>query len=115
VLTIQQIYKDATLFFSQDSAATVAHVIPTMDRIDIVLHGTGDMSLTPSVKHALIFARKLLDKYYSKTDLSNVYRIAMGMWHNMLVFIVYKKWIHSSPSSNETQVLYAARLDKAVG
>lgn len=49
-----------------------------MDRIDAVLHSTGATVLTPSVKHALTFARKHLDKYYSKTDLSNVYQIAMS-------------------------------------
>jgi len=82
---VKQIYKDATLFFSQDSGATIAHVIPTMDRIDAVLRNTGDAALTPSVKHALVFARKLLDKYYSKTDLSNIYRIAMGTWFPLFV------------------------------
>ena len=37
-----------------------------------------------SVKHALTFARKSINKYYSKTDLSNVYRIAMGMFKIIL-------------------------------
>ena len=66
------------MFFSQDTAATIAHVIPTMDRIDATLCCTGPTALNDAVKHALVFARKLLDKYYSKTDLSNVYRITMG-------------------------------------
>jgi hypothetical protein len=73
-------YKDATLFFSQDAVATIAHVIPTMDRIDAMLSGSSTEPLSPSVKHALSFARKIMDKYYSKTDLSNVYRIAMGVF-----------------------------------
>jgi hypothetical protein len=55
-----------------------------MDRIDNMLRASGRASLNPSVKHALTFARTLLDKYYSKTDLSNVYRIAMGMLHTWL-------------------------------
>jgi hypothetical protein len=71
-------YKDATLFFSQDAIATIAHVIPTMDRIDAMLSSSSTEPLSPSVKHALSFARKIMDKYYSKTDLSNVYWIAMG-------------------------------------
>ena len=50
-----------------------------MDCIDAALRCTGPMALIDAVKHALVFARKLLDKYYSKTDLSNVYRIAMGV------------------------------------
>jgi hypothetical protein len=72
-------YKDATLFFSQDAVATIAHVIPTMDQIDAMLSSSSTKPLLSSVKHALSFARKIMDKYYSKTDLSNVYRIAMGM------------------------------------
>jgi len=72
-------YKEVTLFFSQDAVATIAHVIPTMDRIDTMLSSSSTELLLPSVKHALSFARKIMDKYYSKMDLSNVYRIAMGM------------------------------------
>ena len=51
----------------------IAHVIPTMDRIDAMLRDSVQEPLLPSVKHALLFARKIMDKYYSKTDLSNVY------------------------------------------
>ena len=72
-------YKDATLFFSQDNVVTIAHVVLTMDRIDAMLSNSATMPLTPAIKHALSFARRLMDKYYSKTDFSNVYRIAMGM------------------------------------
>jgi hypothetical protein len=71
-------YKDATLFFSQDNVVTIAHVVPTMDRNDVVLSNSATMPLTPAIKHALSFAHRLMDKYYSKTDFSNVYRIAMG-------------------------------------
>jgi len=77
-LTVYQMYKEATLFFSRDDISTIAHVIPTMDGIDAMLRDSALEPLAPSVKHALSFARKLMDKYYSKTDLSNVYRIAMG-------------------------------------
>jgi hypothetical protein len=73
-------YKEATVFFSQDSVSTIAHVIPTMDRIEAMLSSSSTEPLSPSVKHALSFARTIMDKYYSKTDLSNVYRIAMGMF-----------------------------------
>jgi len=71
-------YKDVTLFFSQDNAITIANVVPTMDHINKMLSTSAVTPLTPAVKHALIFACKLMDKYYSKTDLSNVYCIAMG-------------------------------------
>lgn len=72
-------YKDATLFFSQDNAVTIANVVPTMDRIDQMLNDSAATPLHPAVKHALAFGRKLMNKYYSKTDLSNVYRIAIGL------------------------------------
>lgn len=86
-------YKDATLFFSQDTAATIAHVIPTMDRLDAMLNNSSMEPLSPSVKHALSFARKIVDKYYSKTDLSNVYRIAMGMSSDEV-------WLHLASLTN---------------
>ncbi|KAI0279785.1 hypothetical protein BC826DRAFT_869450, partial [Russula brevipes] len=70
-------YKEATVFFSRDDISTIAHVIPTMDRIDAMLKDSALEPLCPSVKCTLSFARKHMDKYYSKTDLSNVYRIAM--------------------------------------
>ena len=73
-------YKDATLFFSQDDAVTIPNVVLTMDWIDAMLSSFTMAPLAPSVKHALSFTHRLMDKYYSKTDLSNVYRIAMGMY-----------------------------------
>ena len=73
-------YKEGTIFFSQDFVATIAHVIPTMDQIDTMLSSSSVEPLSPSVKHALSFAQKIINKYYSKMDLSNVYQISMGMF-----------------------------------
>ena len=73
-------YKEGMIFFSQDSVVTIAHVIPTMDWIDTMLSSSSVEPLSPSVKHALLFAWKIMDKYYSKMDLLNVYQIAMGMF-----------------------------------
>ena len=73
-------YKEGMIFFSQDSVVTIAHVIPTMDWIDTMLSSSSVEPLSPSVKHALLFAWKIMVKYYPKTDLSNVYQIAMGMF-----------------------------------
>ncbi|KAF8238235.1 hypothetical protein L208DRAFT_1212594, partial [Tricholoma matsutake] len=70
-------YKDTTLFFSQDDAVTIANVVPTMDRIDAMLSSLAMTPLVPAIKHTLTFACQLMDKYYSKTDLLNVYCIAM--------------------------------------
>jgi hypothetical protein len=49
-----------------------------MDRIDEMLDDSAGRTLHPSVKRGLAFAKKVINKYYSKTDVSNVYRIAMG-------------------------------------
>jgi hAT family C-terminal dimerisation region len=74
------LFKEATLFFSKDSIETIAHVIPTMDQIDNMLQDSMSEPLMLAVKHVLKFARQIMNKYYSRTDLSNVYRIAMGMF-----------------------------------
>jgi hypothetical protein len=78
LIVLIQMFKDATVFFSQDTVPTIAHVIPTMDRIDALLNSPLH-ALNPAVNAALAFARKTMDKYYSKTDHSGIYRIAMGM------------------------------------
>jgi hypothetical protein len=40
----------------------------------------------PAIRHALTLAKKTLNRYYSLTDESEVYRIAMG---KLLYFILY--------------------------
>lgn len=57
-----------------------------MDHIDKILCETGTTALTSSVKHALTFACNILDKYYLKTDLSNVYQIAMGTFSVLILW-----------------------------
>lgn len=57
-----------------------------MDRIDALLSDAPVEPLSPSVKYALKFARKSINKYYSKTDSSNVYRIAMGKFLDIFYF-----------------------------
>ena len=57
-------YKEATLFFSQDAIAMIAHVIPTMDQINMMLSSSSTELLLPFVKHALSFVWKIMDKYY---------------------------------------------------
>jgi hypothetical protein len=74
-----QIFKDATLFFLRDGAPNIATVIPAMDHIDEVLTMNAlDAHMPISIKAALAMGKKTLNRYYSKTDLSEVYRIAMS-------------------------------------
>lgn len=71
-------YKLATLYFSKDSAS-ISAVIPAMDRIDNKLNARTNQTLHPSIVAAMQLARRKLNRYYELTDLSAVYRVAMGM------------------------------------
>jgi hypothetical protein len=73
-----QIFKDATLFFSR-STPNLAKVVPAMDHIDRHLATTArDSSYKPCIQAAVAMGKKLLNKYYSYTDHSELYRIAMS-------------------------------------
>ncbi len=75
-----QIFKQATLIFSRDDI-TVASVIPAMDRIDAMLtNDTMAHTFSPAIRAALKMGKLTLDRYYSLTDDSEVYRTAMGKY-----------------------------------
>jgi hypothetical protein len=75
-------FKDATLFFSRGGTPNIATVIPAMDRIDEVLATSAfDSQYSISIQAALAMGKKTLNRYYSKTDHSEVYRIAMSKYH----------------------------------
>jgi hypothetical protein len=80
-LTALQLLKDATLVFSQGSPL-LAQVIPAMDKVDrtfadaIKAHATSQ-----PIKAALTLAKSTMNAYYSRTDRSSTYRIAMGVSH----------------------------------
>jgi len=76
---VLQIFKHATLFFSRDTPS-VSTVIPAMDHIDMHL-ATAAQSRTylTSIRAALTIGKWTLNRYYNKTDHSEVYRITMGM------------------------------------
>jgi hypothetical protein len=51
-----------------------------MDHIDEVLTSQSiDNKYEPSIRAVLGLAKKVLNRYYSATDQSETYRIAMGM------------------------------------
>jgi hypothetical protein len=71
--------KDATLYFSRGTP-NLPTVIPAMDHIDTIFTNA---TLPSSKNHlavraAIETAKHTLNKYYSLTDFSEVYRIAMG-------------------------------------
>jgi hypothetical protein len=76
---VLDIFKQATLFFSRNGTPNIARVIPGMDTIDEFL-ATNAISAkyTVSIQAALAMGKTTLNRYYSKTDYSEVYRIAMS-------------------------------------
>jgi hypothetical protein len=58
-----------------------------MDHIDTHLAtATQNTDYSPSIRAALAIGKQTLNRYYNKTDLSEVYRIAMGEWLSILNF-----------------------------
>ena len=68
-----------TLFFSRGTP-NLATVIPAMDHIDKVLATSSDSprQFSLAIRAALAIGKKAMNRYYKKTDHSDVYRIAMG-------------------------------------
>lgn len=86
MLTYYQIFKHATLFFSRGNTPSLSKVIPAMDHIDAVLATTlDDITVPPSIRTAVAIGKRTLNKYYNKTDHTEVYRIAMGA--SMIVWV----------------------------
>ena len=77
-----QILKDATLFYSH-TMPNLVMVLPTIDYIDETF--TNNMlqkqTVDPAIRAAIKLAKKTLNRYYRLTDLSVLYRIAMGLFH----------------------------------
>jgi hypothetical protein len=80
---IIQVFKDMTLYFSH-STPTLTTVIPAMDHIDKTLTSQSlDSDYEPAICTALRLAKKVLNCYYSATDHSEVYRIAIGTYFTL--------------------------------
>ncbi|KAJ7144096.1 hypothetical protein C8R44DRAFT_585710, partial [Mycena epipterygia] len=92
MLHVLKIFKDATLYFSNENHCTIPQVLITMDKVDDLITATVTTSavqgpgpkraLHPSIKSALKLVKATLNKYYSHTDSSNIYRIAMVLHPN---------------------------------
>lgn len=82
-----QIFKTMTLVFSGDTPC-LAMVIPAMERMRSDLQVfAASYSYSLAVRVALVLGLGLLNKYYSLTDHSKAYRIAIGM---LLSHVIYK-------------------------
>ncbi|KAJ8591967.1 hypothetical protein M405DRAFT_684886, partial [Rhizopogon salebrosus TDB-379] len=73
-----QILKHATQYFSR-STPNLAMVIPAMDHIDTTFTNgiLNTHVLDPAIRAALKLAKRTLNRYYSLTDASETYRVAM--------------------------------------
>jgi hypothetical protein len=61
-----------------------------MDHIDNHLRTASlDANYDPAIQAALAVGKKLLNKYYSLTDNSELYRIAMGTFSNIIIHFFY--------------------------
>ena len=87
------------LEFSSDTPC-IANVISAMDQMHTsLIAATENLNYSGAIHAALEIGKKLLDKYYSIMDNSEVYWIAVGMsafifyFHNLFNFFV-----SSSPS-----------------
>ncbi|GBE87594.1 putative AC9 transposase [Sparassis crispa] len=104
-------------FFLQESVSTIANVIPTMDSINDMLSGRTVQNYHPAIQSAMQLARATMNRYYSKTDLSSVYRITMVL-HPGLKLEYFKKrewdptWIDAA--ENLTREEYIGTYEDAI-
>jgi len=79
-------------FFSRDTPS-ISTVIPAMDHIDTHLATSlQDDSLSVALHAALAIGKKTLNRYYNKTDHSEIYRIAMSMYY-VYFFDYFDDWL----------------------
>ena len=80
------------LFFSKNEAS-VAAVIPAMDRITSSLNNIEKRAYHPAIMATMKLASKKMDCYYSLTDTSATYRIAMILHPGMkLEYFRQQEW-----------------------
>ncbi|KAF9518563.1 hypothetical protein BS47DRAFT_1289453, partial [Hydnum rufescens UP504] len=91
ITQLKEVFKQATLLFSVKDTANLANVIPVMDSIDSVLEvGMGTKKYHDSIHLGLALARQMLNHYYSKTDASDAYRVAMCRFFLPALSFMYK-------------------------
>lgn len=80
-----QIFLDATQHFSRDDAS-IADIIPAMDLLDEKLSDDSlNANFTLPIRAAVNLGKKVINKYYNKTDDTEAYRIAIGKYYLVLI------------------------------
>lgn len=94
-----QIFKTVTLEFSTDTPC-LANVIPAMDRMhDDLLSACNNEDYSAAIRDSLKIGKNLLNKYYSITDNSEVYRIAMSELNMNFMGFFINNIFSSSPNT----------------
>jgi hypothetical protein len=70
--------------------ATVAGIIPAMDRLNVALNRQTKQPYHPAIKSVMKLAANKLNRYYSLTDNSTIYRVVMGMFSPQFFAAVIK-------------------------
>lgn len=93
LVAVLERYKQATLFFSRNSASVYA-VIPAMDKLDSHMNNVETREeFRPAIQAAMKLARKKMDRYWKMTDDSNTYRIATVLHPGLkLEYFRLQKW-----------------------
>jgi N-acetylmuramoyl-L-alanine amidase CwlA len=85
-------YKAATIHFSKNSAS-IAAVIPAMDKLTDSLKITASKPHHITIQAAMKLARAKMNRYYSLTNSSSAYRISMVLHPGMkLEYFCQHKW-----------------------
>ena len=67
------------MFFSHGGTPSIASVIPALDHLDEHLATAALIDkYSPAIQAALAIGKKTLNRYYDRTDQSELYHIAMG-------------------------------------
>ena len=104
LVSVLKQFKQATLYFSKDTAS-VAAVIPVMDRLTNGLNATTKKKYSHAILAALKLASNKLNRYYSLTDDSITYRIAMVLHPGMkLEYFRQNEWQQDWIDQAETLV-----------
>ncbi len=67
-------------------------VVPAMDKLDEDLTNMSlNKSYLPAIRAAITFAKKTVNRYYDKTDHSELYRISMGklFFHSLSMLLTH--------------------------
>ncbi|KZS97031.1 hypothetical protein SISNIDRAFT_395007, partial [Sistotremastrum niveocremeum HHB9708] len=96
MLPIMEVFKACTVNLSSGNTPLIHQVIPVIDHITAVLtkaykDESGNTSLI--IRHGALNGIKILNKYYSKSDDSVMYRVAMILHPKFkTAYFVAKEW-----------------------